>query len=88
MKIDQQAIKKICMAVRSDLNEREIHRDSLLIEDLGFESISLIALVIELERLLNRDLSKSAEKMMDIKTPGDLLDFVGAFCVSKTGKGN
>lgn len=80
MKIDLELIIKACEGIKPELVGMKISENSNLISDLNFESISLIALTIELENITNKDLSQHASEMLEIKTVADVIRVISKLC--------
>lgn len=75
----KQIILESILAVKTHLNPKELVDHSSLTEDLGFDSMGLVALASELEKRFNRSLplTKWLEMQKDKKLSlGSLVEFL------------
>ncbi len=63
------------LAESLDKEVEELSRDKSFIDDLGVDSLEMMELTVELENEF--DISIPNEELLNIKTVGDLLDFIG-----------
>jgi len=69
----EQKLKEL-IAENMDVDIEEITADSNFIDDFGIDSLEMVELVVELEKAF--DIMITNEEMADIKTFGDLLEFI------------
>ena len=61
--------------INNDL-EIEISEDTMFVKNLAFDSITFIAFIIKLEPLIKMDLSAHTNRMLEIITIGDAIEYL------------
>ena len=86
MKLDQTQEKlfKIIVEILGKRQHGEIRLESNLVEDLGFDSMMAIRMMMEFETTFGINIIEQSDhiNLADIKTVGDVLDLVGRFSVA------
>jgi len=62
------------IAQQLNLDENEITRESLLVDDLHADSLDIVELVMSLEEEIGTEISD--EELAKLKTVGDICDYV------------
>ena len=57
-------------------HEIEISEDTMFVKNLAFDSITFIAFIIKLEPLIKMDLSAHTNRMLEIITIGDAIEYL------------
>ena len=66
-----------CRAVLPDrLKNINIQNETKFVEDLGLDSLALVALSLELEYVLSVSLVDRADEMMQLATVGDVFNYI------------
>lgn len=73
-------IKEIIIE-NTELDNIEITRESVLLQDLGLNSLDLMGMICELEDEF--DIEISDRDIRSFKTVGDVIDFLEKMCESK-----
>jgi acyl carrier protein len=86
LKLDQTQEKlfKIIVEILGKRQHGEIRLESNLVEDLGFDSMMAIRMMMEFETTFGINIIEQSDhiNLADIKTVGDVLDLVGRFSVA------
>ena len=67
---------KAIIAEKLNVDQDEIKLESLIVDDLGADSIDLIELIMNLEE--EYGISISDEEAVKLKTVGDVVDFINS----------
>lgn len=65
-------LKEIINNIAPDIDVTNTTRDTLLVDDLGFDSLSMMMLAMEIENTYNFQF----DEVTDFNTVGDVIDYI------------
>ncbi|WP_045855787.1 acyl carrier protein [Teredinibacter purpureus] len=74
--IDIDLLREVCFDIKPDVDPQSVELASHLIDDLNFDSISLVSIIVELESRTSLDLAEHAEQFIEANTVGDIIAIV------------